>query len=115
MEATFCGHDHNNDYWGDHFGIKLHFGRKTGHGGYGPAFGMKRGARILEFTADSDGKIDLNTWIREEDGSIVTQQPLKPSFLKKKQNICCGMQPEEIEFITSKGFSLENELLEFLQ
>jgi hypothetical protein len=43
---------------------------------------MKRGARVLEFTADEEGKIHLNTWIRQEDGSVISQQPLKPSFLK---------------------------------
>ena len=34
--GVFCGHDHNNDFHGDYFGIKLFFGRKTGYGGYGP-------------------------------------------------------------------------------
>ena len=47
VQAVFCGHDHNNDYWGDYDGVRLHFGRKTGFGGYGPAKGMMRGVRML--------------------------------------------------------------------
>jgi hypothetical protein len=50
VQAVFCGHDHNNDYWGDYNGIGLYFGRKTGFGGYGPPWYMQRGARVLEFT-----------------------------------------------------------------
>jgi len=70
IKATFCGHDHNNDYFGEYYGIELHFGRKTGHGGYGPATGMQRGAKILEFTYSND-TLQLDTWIRQEDGSKV--------------------------------------------
>ena len=102
IEATFCGHDHNNDYWGEHYGIKLFFGRKTGHGGYGPPLGMKRGARILEFYANGHN-VELDSWIREEDGYVIKQQPLKPSWLKKKQEYCCGEKTEE-EDIFRKGF-----------
>ena len=53
IEAVFCGHDHNNDFWGDYNGIKLFYGRKTGYGGYGPSWNMQRGARVLEFTVDN--------------------------------------------------------------
>ena len=54
IKAVFCGHDHNNDFWGHYYGIDLYFGRKTGHGGYGPKIGMKRGARILEFSVQNE-------------------------------------------------------------
>ena len=47
IAATFCGHDHNNDYWGDYHGIRLFYGRKSGYGGYGPPEHMKRGARVI--------------------------------------------------------------------
>ena len=82
--ATFCGHDHNNDYWGDYHGIRLSFGRKTGHGGYGPPFYMRRGARVLEFQMKDQaedpapfsrldaGDIVMDTWIREENGDVYT-------------------------------------------
>jgi hypothetical protein len=109
IEATFCGHDHNNDYWGDHYGIKLHFGRKTGFGGYGPPPGMQRGARFIEFSSDASGSITMNTWIRQEDGTVIDQQP-KVSHLNK-EDYCCAMQPEEIAHIIKNGFSLRDELL----
>ena len=38
--SVTCGHDHNNDFWGDYEGVRFHFGRKTGHGGYGPPYNM---------------------------------------------------------------------------
>lgn len=40
IKSVFCGHDHTNDFWGHYYGIDLYFGRKTGHGGYGPPAGM---------------------------------------------------------------------------
>ena len=39
-KGVFCGHDHNNDFCGNHFGVSLFYGRKTGYGGYGPPLDM---------------------------------------------------------------------------
>ena len=64
IKATFCGHDHNNDLYGDYFGIGLFYGRKTGHGGYGPPQHMKRGARVLLFSMGAEGQLHFDTWIR---------------------------------------------------
>lgn len=44
-----CGHDHNNDYYGDYDGITIGYGRKTGFTCYGPD-GIQRGARVFEIT-----------------------------------------------------------------
>src|SRR5690606_20299220 len=33
--ATFCGHDHVNDFWGSYYGIELYYGRATGYNTYG--------------------------------------------------------------------------------
>ena len=71
MKGVFCGHDHDNDFWGDYNGIALHYGRKTGFGGYGPKFFQKRGARILEFSQSDDDQISMKSWIREENGNTV--------------------------------------------
>lgn len=79
--TIIVGHDHQNDYWGDYNGIKLYFGRKTGYGGYGPTHYFQRGARILEFSVEND-TVKMDTWIRQEDGSVVTKQPRYPRFLK---------------------------------
>lgn len=43
----FAGHDHNNDFSGNYYGIDLVYGRKTGYGCYGPPPGMQRGARVI--------------------------------------------------------------------
>lgn len=34
--GVFVGHQHNNDFKVDYFGMELHFGRKTGVSNYGP-------------------------------------------------------------------------------
>ena len=71
MEAVFCGHDHNNDFWGDYNGIKLFYGRKTGYGGYGPPWYMQRGARVIEFSVADNESVTMDSWIREENGNTV--------------------------------------------
>lgn len=68
IEAVYCGHDHDNDFWGDYNGVKLFYGRKTGYGGYGPLWWMQRGARVIEFTVDKDDQVSMKSWIREENG-----------------------------------------------
>lgn len=45
--GAFCGHDHRNDYAATLHGIRLAYGRATGHGGYGRP-GFPRGARVIE-------------------------------------------------------------------
>ncbi|MEC0372733.1 metallophosphoesterase family protein [Paenibacillus chibensis] len=70
--GTFCGHDHVNDYYGDLHGIRLCYGRATGYNTYGRE-GFKRGARVIRLTA---GEADFTTWLRLDDGSVVTQQPV---------------------------------------
>lgn len=62
-----CGHDHNNDFYGQYQGVNLAYGRKSGFGGYGPD-GLQKGARVFEITLEHEYKVA--TWIRQEDGSI---------------------------------------------
>ncbi|MGN7360666.1 metallophosphoesterase family protein [Paenibacillus sp. SAF-054] len=70
--GTFCGHDHVNDYCGSLHGIRLCYGRATGYNTYGRE-GFKRGARVIRLTA---GEAEFTTWLRLEDGSAVTEQPV---------------------------------------
>ncbi|MCJ8014552.1 metallophosphoesterase family protein [Paenibacillus sp. KQZ6P-2] len=70
--GTFCGHDHVNDYEGTLHGIRLCYGRATGYNTYGRE-GFKRGARVIRLTA---GENDFTTWLRLEDGSVITEQPV---------------------------------------
>ena len=43
----------------------------------------------------------MDTWIRQEDGSVVTKQPRYPRFLKyfQRQPYCDHMKPQEKHFI----------------
>ncbi|MFC5401534.1 metallophosphoesterase family protein [Cohnella soli] len=63
--GTFVGHDHDNDYVGTVHGIRLCYGRVTGYNTYGK---LKRGARVIRL---HEGRRDFDTWIVEEDGSVV--------------------------------------------
>ncbi|WP_019910997.1 metallophosphoesterase family protein [Paenibacillus sp. HW567] len=63
--AAFAGHDHDNDYIGDLHGIKLAYGRVTGHNTYGA---LQRGARVIQLL---EGERRFETWIRLEDGSVI--------------------------------------------
>jgi len=58
VKATFVGHDHINDYCGDHFGVKLCYGGGIGYGTYG-RIGFKRRARIIKL--ENFGKV-VRTW-----------------------------------------------------
>lgn len=68
--ATFCGHDHINDYWGNLYGVSLHYGRATGVNTYGKE-GFPRGARVIRLT---EGERTIESWLRLEDGSMITSQ-----------------------------------------
>jgi len=100
IQAMYVGHDHQNDFWGDYHGIRLHYGRKTGHGGYGPPWYMRRGARIIKFSTDStDDSVTMKSWIREENGNAVEQQGKYPKWLRSHQPYCSGMKPLEDAYV----------------
>ncbi len=67
--GSFVGHDHLNDYEAKLGGVRLCYGRATGHAGYGQN-GFLRGARVIGLR---EGVRDFTTWLRLEDGSRVTQ------------------------------------------
>lgn len=69
--GTFVGHDHVNDYWGELHGIRLCYGRATGHHSYGRD-GFPRGSRIIRLR---QGERQFETWLRLEDGTAVLEQP----------------------------------------
>ena len=78
MKWISCGGDHSTDFWGLYGGVGLSFGRKSGFGSWGPKF-AKRGARIFNLKFDIEsGEMDIDTWIREEDGLIDNQEDWQP-------------------------------------
>jgi len=50
LRATFCGHDHVNDYSGVLEGVELAYGRATGHAGYGGT-DVRKGAKLITANA----------------------------------------------------------------
>ncbi|CAM4422285.1 3',5'-cyclic AMP phosphodiesterase CpdA [Paenibacillus endophyticus] len=71
VTATFCGHDHTNDYWGEIYGIRLYYGRATGYNTYGKE-GFPRGARVIRLT---ENERNVDSWLRLSDGTSVRDQP----------------------------------------
>lgn len=69
--GTFVGHDHVNDYTGELHGIHLCYGRATGYNTY-PRDHSPRGARMIRL---HKGERRFDTWLRLDDGSVVTEQP----------------------------------------
>jgi len=69
--GAFVGHDHVNDFWGMHHGIRLCYGRATGYNTYGRE-GFPRGARIIQLRRDTHR---FTSWLRLDDGSVVREQP----------------------------------------
>jgi hypothetical protein len=57
--GVFCGHDHVNDYAATLHGIRLVYGRATGHGGYSRP-GFRKGARVIEL---HEGTRGFETWV----------------------------------------------------
>lgn len=94
--ATFCGHDHENDYYIKYKNMELHFGRRTYYNP--PPKAMLDGCKVIEF--DSNTK-SFTTWIRNENNekeiqtlsNFPTTKPSELCFNKynktlKAQNFC---------------------------
>lgn len=47
VKSIYCGHDHENDFSADYFGIQLNYGRSTGYNSDGQ---VGKGARIIEIS-----------------------------------------------------------------
>lgn len=79
--GAFCGHDHLNDYGGQLRGIRLCYGRATGYNTYGRE-GFPRGSRVIRLY---EGERRFDTWLRLDDGSVVSHQPVhRPWWARKR-------------------------------
>lgn len=76
--AVFVGHDHDNDYVVSWKGILLGYGRYTG--GNTVYNDLPNGARVIEMT---EGKRELETWIRLKGGKIINEVNYPADFVKK--------------------------------
>jgi 3',5'-cyclic AMP phosphodiesterase CpdA len=64
VKATFCGHDHVNDYCYKREGVHLCYG---GGIGFGTAYGwssVKRRARVIEWSVDNQNRRTITSWRR---------------------------------------------------
>lgn len=61
--GIFTGHDHNNNFIGNHKGIALAYGSKTGNDGYGE---LEQGGRVIIL---NEGKFSFQTYISTPSGT----------------------------------------------
>ncbi|MBS4218597.1 metallophosphoesterase family protein [Bacillus sp. FJAT-49711] len=64
--GTFVGHDHDNDFCGELFGLSLCYGRVGGYNVYGD---LERGARVIQLY---EGKREFDSWILLGGGKVVS-------------------------------------------
>ena len=87
LHSVYVGHDHGNAWcalWrakrtrGTHGGAPfLCFGKHTGYGGYGT---WKRGSRVVRLRFPGAGSMEVETWVRMEDSSVVTRVALNETY-----------------------------------
>jgi len=74
--GTFVGHDHANDFCSTLHGIKLCYGRSTRYVSYVDHVRKDHfptGARVIRLQEGQER--GFTTWIRENDGTRVDEQP----------------------------------------
>ncbi len=78
--GTFVGHDHNNDFIGEHHDIALAYGRRSGNNSYGK---LPIGARVIQLYANS---FRFNTWISTttEKSNFFKYPSWEPDSISKK-------------------------------
>ena len=76
--ATFCGHDHNNNFIGTLNDIALAYGCKTGKDSYGR---LDKGGRVILLY---EGERKFDTWITNDAQMIKYKVTYPDSFSKKK-------------------------------
>lgn len=87
LNSVYVGHDHGNAWcatWPGSTRRKregpfLCFGKHTGYGGYG---NWHRGARMVRLSFPDDGPagMEVETWVRLEDGRVVTRVNLNETY-----------------------------------
>ena len=75
--ATFCGHDHNNNYIGTLNNIALAYGCKTGKDSYGR---LDKGGRVIVLH-EAERKFD--TWIHTTKDPVKLFVTYPDTFIKK--------------------------------
>lgn len=106
IQWVSAGGDHSSDFWGTYAGVNLSYGRKTGFSSYGPKF-AERGARMFDlYVHPKTGKMDIDTWIRQQDGSIDLQEDLSgPSMLSwLKSSHCQGSEKPDGTGLSESGW-----------
>lgn len=63
----FVGHNHQNDYSMNYYGINLSFGAKTGYSGYGEVIGTRT---IILYNKNES----FVSYIRDKDGEILSEE-----------------------------------------
>lgn len=79
--GTFVGHDHNNDYIGEYYGIALAYGRYSGGNTVYNDLGLN-GCRVINLT---EGRKGFSTYIRLRGGDKILPVEFPESFPKPEK------------------------------
>lgn len=79
--GIFFGHDHDNDYVVDYYGVLLGYGRYSGGNTVYNHIG-KNGARIIVL---KEGEKSLDTWVRLRDDEVIDKVSYPADFIGKKR------------------------------
>ncbi len=79
--ATFCGHDHDNDFAVMYKDILLAYGRFSG-GNTIYNHLRPNGARVIVL---KENQRTFDTWVRLRGGEVINQMTYPDSFLKSKK------------------------------
>lgn len=80
--ATFCGHDHDNNFIGVHKGIALAYGNKTGNDGYGE---LEQGGRVIVL---KENKFAFDTYLsRKTENKYFYSFPAGLSNINEKTKV----------------------------
>ena len=90
LHSVYVGHDHGNAWCGlwqtkkrstgtstQHGAPFLCFGKHTGYGGYGT---WRRGSRVIHLRFGGAKGMEVETWVRMEDSSVVTRVALNETY-----------------------------------
>jgi hypothetical protein len=80
-QGVFCGHDHNNSYHGNYYGVLLGFGPATGFASYGlpgEAKNQRRGARVFHVVQDRPDRLPETRVLLARDLGVDTSPDDRP-------------------------------------
>jgi hypothetical protein len=91
VKGVFCGHEHNNTYYGNYYGVLLGYAGNTGFGTYGLSGAERnrlRGARVFNLDENHEGVLVETHMVFAKDYGIdltANDQSISPAPLEESK------------------------------